>query len=146
MVPRASDKRPDPPTTAVVQVADDGTATLYLGTELVKHAVGVDAATVMRVLVDYAATLDGGVRVTTQMPDGTWTRHWLDPSGTVTEMPNALPARLPEPRALGAAQPASMPPKRPNTRARIMSRAPAIAALLLFAAILVAAAISGASR
>ena len=63
------------PTTAVVQVSDDGSATLYLGTEPVEHANGVDAATVMRVLVDYAATIDAGLQITTQMPDGTWTRH-----------------------------------------------------------------------
>lgn len=80
-------RRPAPPTTAVVQVGDDGAATLYLGTEPVEHASGGDSATVMRVLVDYAATIGAGVRVTTQMPDGTWTRHRLDPDGTLTPLP-----------------------------------------------------------
>jgi hypothetical protein len=91
MAPRAPGKHPDPPSTAVVQVAEDGTTTLYLGTELVEHAAGVDAAVVMRVLVDYAATIDAGVRVTTQMPDGTWNRHRLDPDGTLTPLPRSLP-------------------------------------------------------
>jgi hypothetical protein len=91
---RIPDRRPDPPTTAVVQVAADGTATLYLGSELVEHAAGVDASAVMRVLVDYAATIDSSVRVTTQMADGTWSRHRLDPDGTLTSLPrNLLPAR-----------------------------------------------------
>lgn len=92
MAPRTPDKRPHPATTAVVQVADDGTATVYLGTELVEHAASVDSATVMRVLVDYAATIDTGVRVTTQLPDGTWTRHRLDPNGTFTPLPRSIPA------------------------------------------------------
>ena len=92
MAPRAPDRRPDPPTTAVVQVAEDGTAKLYLGTELVEHAAGVDAAAVLRVLVDYAATIDAHVRVTTQMPDGTWTRHRLHPDGILTPPPRNLPA------------------------------------------------------
>jgi hypothetical protein len=91
MVPRAPDGRPHPPTTAVVQVAEDGRATLYLGTELVEHAVGVDAAGVMRELIDYAATLDAAVRVTTQMPDGTWMRHVVYADGTLTAVPRKMP-------------------------------------------------------
>jgi hypothetical protein len=94
MAPRTPDGRPHPPTTAVVQVAEDGTLQLYLGTELVEHAAGADAAEVMRVLVDYAATIDADVRVTTQMPDGTWTRHRLHPDGTLTPLPRNLPATL----------------------------------------------------
>jgi len=103
MAPRAPDGDPHPPTTAVVQVAGDGTATLYLGTELVEHAAGVDAAAVMRVLVDYAATIDADVRVTTQLPDGTWTRHRLHPDGTLTPLPRNLPAAPTAVRSLGSA-------------------------------------------
>lgn len=91
MAPRAPDGRPHPPTTAVVQVAEDGTAKLYLETELVEHAAGVDAAAVMRLLVDYAASIDAGVRVTTQMP-----RRDVDPpsalSGRHTHPAPAEPA------------------------------------------------------
>jgi hypothetical protein len=87
-----------------VQVAEDGTAQLYLGTELVEHAAGVNAAEVMRVLVDYAATIDADVRVTTQMPDGTWTRHRLQPDGTLTPLPRNLPASSTAVSSIGSAE------------------------------------------
>jgi hypothetical protein len=104
MAPRAPDGRPHPPTTAVVQVAKDGTAKLYLGTELVEHAAGVDAAAVMRVLVDYAATIDADIRVTTQMPDGTWTRHRLHADGTLTRLPRNLPPASTVVSSVGSAE------------------------------------------
>jgi hypothetical protein len=138
------DNRTDPPTTAVVQVAGNGTATLYLGSQLVKHAAGVDAATVMQVLVDYAATIDTAVRVTTQMSDGTWTRHWLDPDGSITDIPPNIPAvRPPEPRTAVSAPAALVSPMRTGMRARVTSRPPVIAVLALLVAALVVAAILG---
>ena len=147
MTPRTPARRPHPPTTAVVQVADDGTATLYLGTELVEHAVSVDLATVMRVLVDYTATLDTGVRVTTQMPDGTWTRHWLDPDGTIRQIPrNSPPVQSLELRTAGTTQQRSWSATRPGIRGRVVSRALIIAVLRFLFTGLLAAAISGTSR
>jgi hypothetical protein len=125
--------------TAVVQVADDGTATLYLGTELVEHAAGVDAAVVMRVLVDYAATIDAGVRVTTQLPDGTWTRHRLHPDGTLTPLPRNLPPASTVVSSVGSAD-ASRSQRR-VLRPRIRTRAThawLLAVLILLVAALVA--------
>jgi hypothetical protein len=139
MAQRAPDGRPQPPTTAVVQVAEDGTAKLYLGTELVEHAAGVDAAAVMRVLVDYAATIDASVRVTTQMPDGTWTRHRLDSDGTLTPLPRNLAA---VPTAVSSVGSAEAPrSQRRAVWARIRNRATQgwlLAMLILLVAALVA--------
>ena len=138
MAARAPDGRPHPPTTAVVQVAENGTAKLYLGTELVEHAVGVDSAAVMRVLVDYAATIDADVRVTTQMPDGTWTRHRLHPDGTLTPLPRNLPAA---PTAVSAVGSAEAPGSQRRAWPRIRTRAVhgwLLAMLILLVAVLVA--------
>jgi hypothetical protein len=138
MAPRAPDGRPHPPTTAVVQVAEDGTATLYLGTETVEHAAGVDAASVMRVLVDYAATIDADVRVTTQLPDGTWTRHNLHPDGTLTPLPRNLPAPPTAANSMGIAE-ASRSQHRPWGRIRTSAaRGWILAMLILLVAALVA--------
>jgi hypothetical protein len=104
MAQRVPDGRSLPRTTAVVQVAEDGAAKLYLGTELVEHAAGVDAAAVMRVLVDYAASIDLSVRVTTQMPDGTWTRHRLYSDGTITPLPRNLPPASTVVSSVGSAE------------------------------------------
>jgi hypothetical protein len=140
MAPRSPDKRPDPPTTAVVQVAEDGTSTLYLGSELVEHANGVDSATVIRELVDYAASIGADVRVTTQMRDGTWTRHLLAPDGTLTLLPRNLP---PVPTGAGSSR-SNVEPPRSQRRAqwslitKPVLRGWLLAMLLLFVAMLVA--------
>jgi hypothetical protein len=135
--------RHGPRTTVVVQVAEDGTATLYLGTELVEHAVGVDSAALMRLLIDYAASIDTSVRVTTQMPDGTWTRHWLDPDGTIRETSPTTPSgRQPEQRPARPLHGASLSSKRSGLSGRFAPRAPLIAVFVLLAAALVAATIS----
>jgi hypothetical protein len=131
-------RRAAPPTTAVVQVGDDGSATLYLGTEPVEHANGVDAAAVMRVLIDYAATIDAGLQITTQMPDGTWTRHRLDPDGTITPIPRNSPPGQPTGRAPNRDVERS---QRNSTWARVRTRVPsrgavAVALFLLAAALL----------
>lgn len=104
MAQRAPAGRPQPPTTAVVQVAEDASAKLYLGTELVEHAAGANTAAVMRVLMDYAATIDASVRVTTQMPDGTWTRHRLHPDGTLTPLSRNLPPATTGVSSVGSAE------------------------------------------
>jgi hypothetical protein len=135
-----SGKRPAPPITAVIQVSDDDTATLYIGTEPVEHAAGVDAATVMRVLADYAATLDTDVRVTTQMPDGTWTRHRLHPGGELTPLPRNLPA-APTTASSVASSEASRTQRRawwPHIRSRAV-RGWLLAILILLVAALMAA-------
>jgi hypothetical protein len=124
-------------TTAVVQVSDDGTATLYLGTEPVEHANGVDAATVMRVLVDYAATIDAGLQITTQMPDGTWTRHRLDSNGTLTPLPrNRAAAESTHSSGSGGGLSRS---SRPTVWSRIGTRVAARAWLVVVVTLLVAA-------
>lgn len=138
MAPRTLDKDRHAPTTAVIQVADDGTATLYLGTELVEHALGVDRTVVMRVLADYAATLDISVRVTTQMPDGKWTRHRLEPNGTLIPLPRNLP-----PAQTGAAWASSRTESprsdRPARWSRVRRKAASRGWLLAILVLLVAA-------
>ena len=130
-------RRTAPPTTAVVQVGDDGSATLYLGTEPVEHANGVDAATVMRVLVDYAATIGVGLQLTTQMPDGTWTRHQLDSDGTLTPLPrNRAAAESTHSSSPGGGLPRS---PRPTVWSRIGTRVAARAWLFVVGTLLVAA-------
>jgi hypothetical protein len=134
------DHHPHPSTTAVVQIAGDGTATLYLGTKPVEHAAAADAVGVMRVLLDYTATLDTPMTVTTQMPDGQWTRHRLDPGGTITAVPrNAPPLRPASDHITPTSPRTSQHAKRSSTTARIAARAPIIAVLLFLVVALLAA-------
>lgn len=119
-----------------MQVASDGTATLYLGTKLVEHAVDVSSAAVIRVLLDYTATIEKSVTVTTQLHDGKWTRHRLDPDGTITGIPRDTP---PVRSIVGTATRTvrtSQHPKWARANVRIASRV--LAALLLLAATIAA--------
>ena len=137
MAQRAPAGRPQPPTTAVVQVAEDASAKLYLGTELVEHAAGANTAAVMRVLMDYAATIDASVRVTTQMPDGTWTRHRLDPDGTLTPLRRN---RAAEESTYSSGPGGGLPRSpRPTVWSRIGTRVAARAWLFVVVTLLVAA-------
>lgn len=138
MSPRTPGKRHDPARTAVVQVAEDGTATLYLGTELVEHAARVDSTTVMRVLVDYVANIGTGVRVTTQMPDGTWTRHQLDPDGRLTPLPRSISAAAATRSPIGGTRLLSRPSSGWTRIKTSPARSWLIVTLVLLCAVLVA--------
>jgi hypothetical protein len=80
-----------PPTTSqvditVVDIDDTGTATLYLDGQPVDHIVEAQPCLVVRVLLDYAATVSHDLTVLTRYPDGHSAVHQLYPDGTVALM------------------------------------------------------------
>jgi hypothetical protein len=95
----------------------------------------------MRVLVDYATTVDASVRVATQMPDGKWTRHQLHPDGTLTPLPRNLPPAPTAASSVGTAE-APRSQRQPWTRIRTMAANGWLLAMLilLVAALVVVAA------
>lgn len=111
-------------------------ATLYLGSKPVEHAVGVDAGSVMRILLDYVATLNSPMIVTTRLPNGSWDRHRLDPDGEITTVaPNTVLDRELPPIVLDVGTGLDEPWPWSNLKARLASRMPIIAFLLLIAVV-----------
>lgn len=117
-------------TKAFVYMDEDGSATLYLGHRSVDHAV--DAASALRVLLDYAATLDRPLSVTAKLADGRRERYQLAPDGAATPLPVNAPVDLePSPEDAGLWSPS---PDRPSRlRARLAARAPVLVSILLAA-------------
>jgi hypothetical protein len=68
---------------AIVDVDDTGTGTLQLDGQLVDHMVEAQPRLVMRVLLDYAATLSRDLTVLTRYPDGHSAVHQIRPDGAV---------------------------------------------------------------
>jgi hypothetical protein len=68
---------------AVVEVDDTGAGMLHLDGQLVDHIVGAQRRLVVRVLLDYAATVNRNLTVLTSYADGHNAVHQLRPDGTV---------------------------------------------------------------
>jgi hypothetical protein len=85
---------PAPPieNAAIVQINVDGTASLYLGDSMNEYAYRGSPGTVLRVLLDYTATLGRNVTILTRHSDGRTSAHELRPTGTVAPLlpPRAL--------------------------------------------------------
>jgi hypothetical protein len=71
---------------AIVDVDDTGTGTLQLDGRLVDHMVEAQPRLVVRVLLDYAATLSRDLTVLTRYPDGHSAVHQFRPDGTVAPL------------------------------------------------------------
>ena len=69
---------------AVVDIDDTGAGTLHLDGQLVDHIIGAQPRLVVRILLDYTATVSCDLTVLTQYADGHNTVHQLHPDGTVT--------------------------------------------------------------
>jgi hypothetical protein len=70
---------------AVIEVDDTGTGTLHLGGELIEHVVTAQPVQVVRVLLDYAATVSRDLTVVSRHTEGRLSVHQLRPDG------NAVP-------------------------------------------------------
>jgi hypothetical protein len=75
---------------AVVNVDDTGRGTLHLGGVPVDHATAVQAEQVIRMLLDYAATIDHNLLVVTRRWDGRMETHELRPNGSAAPLHGPL--------------------------------------------------------
>jgi hypothetical protein len=67
---------------AIIEVDETGLGTLRLGDEPVEHVAAAQPSIVVRVLLDYAATVGHDLLVLTRHSDGHSARHQLCPNGT----------------------------------------------------------------
>jgi hypothetical protein len=78
-----------------VHVNADGTATMCLGATVPRHVLRGSAADILRMLLDYTATLGREVIVLATQCNGRRTMHQLHPNGTATTLRPLVVSPLP---------------------------------------------------